>query len=207
MAGLRLDGDRRPDFSVGLLPVVVQDRDDGAVLMLAWANEVAFEATLASGEAHFWSRSRDELWRKGETSGNVLRVESVAIDCDGDALLYRVQASGPACHTGERSCFESGTGPAPATFSLEELERIIAKRADAPPAESYTARLLARSPAQPAAKVVEEAGELAVAALAEGTDDVAREAADVLYHVLVLLRSREVALADVLEKLAARRTK
>jgi phosphoribosyl-ATP pyrophosphohydrolase/phosphoribosyl-AMP cyclohydrolase len=211
LAGLRLAGDRQPAFGTELLPVVVQSADDEAVLMLAWANAEALEATQRTGDAHFWSRSRDELWRKGDTSGNVLRVESVALDCDGDALLYRVRATGPACHTGRRSCFDGATAAAdvgpPDRLSLEELERIIASRAGAPAAESYTARLLAEGPAKPAAKLVEEAGELAVAALAEDTDAVVHEAADVLYHMLVLLRSREVSLDSVFDQLAARRVK
>jgi phosphoribosyl-AMP cyclohydrolase / phosphoribosyl-ATP pyrophosphohydrolase len=207
MAGLSLSGERVPRFEDGLLPVVVQSEDDGEVLMLGWANQQALARTLRTGKAHFWSRSRDALWRKGETSGNTMRVLSVAVDCDGDALLYRVEPAGPACHTGERSCFEQpGAGEA-AQFSLHQLERIIAERAVAPAGESYTARLLARAPAKPAAKLVEEAGELAVAALAETKQDVAREAADVLYHFLVLLRSRKVSLASVIEELAARRMK
>ena len=205
MAGLTVAGERQPDFSGGLLPVIVQSEDDGEVLMLGWANEQALAKTLRTGKAHFWSRSRDELWRKGATSGNTMRVMSVAVDCDGDALLYRVEPAGPACHTGERSCFDQPDDAAP--FTLRQLERIIASRADSPPADSYTARLLARAPAKPAAKLVEEAGELAVAALAETKQDVVREAADVLYHFLVLLRSRKVSLASVLEQLAARRMK
>jgi phosphoribosyl-AMP cyclohydrolase / phosphoribosyl-ATP pyrophosphohydrolase len=202
MAGLSLAGDRVPDFTGGLLPVVVQSADDGTVLMLAWANEAALEATLVSGDAHFWSRSRDALWRKGETSGNVLGVESVAVDCDGDALLYRVHPAGPACHTGHRSCFDEAE--AESGLSLAELERIIGSRVDAPVDESYTARLLADAPRKPAAKVVEEAGEVAVAALSESDDRVADEAADLLYHLLVLLRARVVPLAAVEAKLAER---
>ncbi|CAN5739233.1 bifunctional phosphoribosyl-AMP cyclohydrolase/phosphoribosyl-ATP diphosphatase HisIE [soil metagenome] len=205
MAGLTVAGGREPDFSRGLLPVVVQSADDKAVLMLAWANEQALDATLRSGDAHFWSRSRDSLWRKGETSGNVLRVHSVALDCDGDSLLYRVQAAGPACHTGRRSCFDAADDHA--SVGLAELERIVASRVNASPAESYTARLLADGPRMPAAKVVEEAGEVAVAALSEGPDRLAEEAADLLYHLLVLLRSGGVPLADVEARLAARQRK
>ncbi len=173
--------------------------------MLAWANEEALDATSRTGQAHFWSRSRNALWRKGETSGNVLHVETVQVDCDADALLYRVHPTGPACHTGRRSCFERPDGlPGGQQLSLEALERIIAERATAPPAESHTARLLADAPRKPAAKVIEEAGEVAVAALAEDADRVAEEAADLLYHLLVVLRSRDVVLAAVLQRLAAR---
>ena len=202
MAGLSIAGSRQPEFRAGLLPVVVQSAGDGAVLMLAWANQAALDATLESGQAHFWSRSRDELWRKGATSGNVLHVEDVSLDCDGDALLYRVQETGPACHSGSRSCFDDPE--VPAQLSLSALERIIAGRTGAPAEESYTARLLARAPAKPASKVVEEAGEVAVAALAESSDRLAEEAADLLYHLLVLLRSCDVSLADVESRLAAR---
>ncbi len=205
MAELTVEGGREPRFNGGLLPVVVQSAEDGQVLMLAWANDEALAATARSGDAHFWSRSRASLWRKGETSGNVLTVESVAVDCDGDALLYRVRAAGPACHTGQRSCFAADDGRATApSFSLDGLERVIAERAAALPAESYTARLLAGGPRRPAAKVVEEAGEVAVAALVEGTERLAEESADLLYHLLVLLRSREVTLADVVARLGNR---
>jgi phosphoribosyl-AMP cyclohydrolase / phosphoribosyl-ATP pyrophosphohydrolase len=202
MAGLSLAGERSPDFGAGLLPVVVQSATDGTVLMLAWANAAALQATLSSGEAHFWSRSREELWRKGATSGYVLRVESLAVDCDGDALLYRVHESGPACHTGNRSCFEEAE--AVGRLSLAELERIIGSRAGASVEESYTARLLADAPRKPAAKVVEEAGEVAVAALDESADRLTDEAADLLYHLLVLLRARDVPLAAVEARLAER---
>ncbi|HUG47135.1 MAG TPA: bifunctional phosphoribosyl-AMP cyclohydrolase/phosphoribosyl-ATP diphosphatase HisIE [Candidatus Limnocylindria bacterium] len=196
MAGLSVEAGRQPDFDKGLLPVVVQSAVDGEVLMLAWANAEALEATLSTAEAHFWSRSRDELWRKGATSGNVLHVSSVRLDCDGDALLYRVHETGPACHTGRRACFEAG-GDAPARLSLAALEGIVADRSGASVDESYTARLLSDGPRKPAAKVVEEAGEAAVAALAESQDRLAEEAADLLYHLLVLLHARDVPLADV----------
>jgi phosphoribosyl-ATP pyrophosphohydrolase/phosphoribosyl-AMP cyclohydrolase len=187
-----------------LRPVVVQDAEDGTVLMLAWANDAALEATHRTGDAHFWSRSRSSLWRKGETSGNAMRIASVGEDCDGDALLYRVHPAGPACHTGKRSCFDADVLAGQHRLSLHALEAIIAERSGAPAAESYTARLLADGPRTPAAKVVEEAGEVAVAALVEGTDALADEAADLLYHLLVTLRSREVPLDAVLERLAER---
>ena len=202
MAGLTVGGEREPAFGQGLLPVVVQSADDGEVLMLAWANAEAFELTLSSAKAHFWSRSRARLWRKGETSGNELEVVSVATDCDGDALLYRVRPHGPACHTGARSCFEAAGEDG--RLALDRLERIIGQRASAPTAHSYTARLLAEAPRLPAAKLVEEAGETSVAALAESRERLVDEAADLLYHLLVVLRSRDVTLADVERQLAAR---
>lgn len=192
--------DRRPSFDEGLRPVIVQDADDGSVLMLAWANAEALEATERTGEAHFWSRSRGRLWRKGETSGNVLRMVGLAADCDGDALLYRVHPTGPTCHTGTPSCF----GERPASGVLDELLGIIEARRDADPASSYTARLLAAGPRRPAQKVVEEAGETAVAGLAGTDDELAAESADLLYHLLVLLAARDVSFARVLATLRER---
>lgn len=193
--------DRRPDWSRGdLLPVVVLDDADGSLLMLAWANREALAATEATGEAHFWSRSRDELWRKGATSGNLMAVSAIGVDCDADALLYRVRPAGPACHTGARSCFDGADVP----FTLASLARVIESRRHADPASSYTARLLAGGPRRSAEKVTEEAGELSAAALA-GTDaEVVAEAADLLYHALVLLAAREIGLEPVVAELARR---
>jgi phosphoribosyl-AMP cyclohydrolase / phosphoribosyl-ATP pyrophosphohydrolase len=196
--------ERRPTFAHAgeLLPVVVQDAGSGTLLMLAWANAEALEATERTGEAHFWSRSRGALWRKGATSGNVLRVTDLATDCDGDAIRYRVRAAGPACHTGARSCFGDEDGGR----GLDALERVIADRRGADQETSYTARLLAGGPRRAAEKVVEEAGELAGAALAGSDDEVRSEAADVLYHALVVLAARGIELQEVLDVLAARRS-
>ncbi len=195
--------DRRPQLADGLLPVVVQDADDGTVLMLAWANAEALEATERTGEAHFWSRSRESLWRKGETSGNVMQVAGLATDCDGDALLYQVRPAGPACHEGTRTCF----GEADAPGILSELAALIDHRRGASAESSYTASLLSGGPRRPAEKVVEEAGETAGAALAGSDEELAGEAADLLYHLLVLLATREMPLPAVLEVLRARRAK
>jgi phosphoribosyl-ATP pyrophosphohydrolase/phosphoribosyl-AMP cyclohydrolase len=184
-----------------LLPVIVQDADDGTVLMLAWANQAALDATERTGEAHFWSRSRDELWRKGATSGNVMHVVEMGADCDGDAILYRVHPAGPACHTGTRTCF----GEDPAPNALSELEAVISDRRDADPESSYTARLLTTGARRPAEKVIEEAGEVAMAALAGTDDELAAEAADLLYHLMVVLAARELPLARVTEVLRERR--
>lgn len=192
--------DRRPDWTrADLLPVVVTDASRGDLLMLAWANREAVKATERSGEAHFWSRSRDELWRKGATSGNGMRVVEMAVDCDADAIAYRVEPSGPACHTGAPSCFDGRP-----RFDLAALSGVIRERRNADPEASYTARLLAGGPRRPAEKVTEEAGELSAAALAGTDDEVVAEAADLFYHALVLLEARGLRLADVDEELARR---
>ena len=185
--------DRRPDWSRGdLLPVVVTDVAGGELLTLAWANREAVEATERTGDAHFWSRSRDELWRKGSTSGNTMRVAGMAVDCDADAIVYRVEPAGPACHTGRRSCFDGDP-----TLDLRALGRVIGERRHADPATSYTARLLAGGARRPAEKVSEEAGELSAAALAGTDDEVVAEAADLVYHTLVLLEARGIGLGAV----------
>ena len=192
--------DRRPDWTLGdRLPVVVTDASGGELLMLAWANREAVDATEATGEAHFWSRSRNELWRKGATSGNVMAVESIGVDCDADAIVYRVRPSGPACHTGSRSCFEGGP-----RFDLAALARVVGERRGADADTSYTARLLAGGPRRPAEKVTEEAGELSAAALAGSDSEVIGEAADLLYHALVLLEARGLTLGEVEAELSRR---
>ncbi len=197
--------ERRPDWSRGeLLPVIAQDATNGTLLMLAWANERALAETERTGRAHFWSRSRGELWRKGATSGNELVVVDLAVDCDGDAIRYGVAPTGPACHTGAPSCFELPDGAAHGPMDLAALEAVISRRRSADPSDSYTARLLAGGARRPAEKVTEEAGELAIAALAGTDDEVRGEAADLLYHALVLLAARGIRLAEVLEVLAAR---
>lgn len=189
----------------GLVAAIAQDSFTGRVLMLAWANREAIEKTLASGEAWFYSRSRSALWRKGETSGNVLAVVGVEVDCDGDALLYRVEPAGPACHTGSLSCFGDDVGG----LDLVGLERVVAARADADPAGSYTARLLSGDPRRAAQKVGEEATEVVIAALDSGDGDTGQrrlveESADLLYHLVVLLRSRGVGVEEVGRELVAR---
>jgi len=192
------------DFRGGLIPCVVQDWRTGEVLTLAYMNEDAYERTRESGETWFWSRSRKELWHKGATSGNVQRVKALRYDCDADALLALVEPAGPACHTGERSCFFRGDlRPVPAE-ALATLERTIARRRGAPPSESYTASLLS-DPPRIGAKLREEADEVARAAGGESDRRVADEAADLLYHLAVLLASRELTLADAYEVLNGRR--
>jgi phosphoribosyl-ATP pyrophosphohydrolase/phosphoribosyl-AMP cyclohydrolase len=179
----------------GLVPCVVQDWRTGEILTLAYMN----------GEVHFFSRSRQELWHKGATSGNTQAVRAIRYDCDGDALVVLVDPAGPACHTGERTCFHRGELDPPAPFSvLPELERTIAERADTRPEGSYTAELLA-TPGAAGEKVQEEAEEVVRAAREESDDRVAEEAADVLYHLAVLLRGRGLSLADAERVLDGRR--
>ncbi|HVL94303.1 MAG TPA: bifunctional phosphoribosyl-AMP cyclohydrolase/phosphoribosyl-ATP diphosphatase HisIE [Solirubrobacteraceae bacterium] len=190
----------------GLVPVVVQDWRSGEVLTLAYMNEQALERTRATGELHLWSRSRGELWHKGATSGNTQTVRALRIDCDADAVLALVEPAGPACHTGERTCFFTGELEPPAPHeALPVLERTVAARAAAgDTGASYTARLLA-DPALVGEKVREEAEEVTRAAREESDERVAEEAADVLYHLAVLLRGRGLSLADAAEVLNGRR--
>jgi phosphoribosyl-ATP pyrophosphohydrolase/phosphoribosyl-AMP cyclohydrolase len=205
----------------GLVPCVMQDWVTGEVLTLAYMNEEALRRTLETGEMHFYSRSREELWHKGEASGNVQRLRQIRYDCDGDALVALVEPAGPACHTGQRSCFYrdlSGTAdpaidappadgePAPAAHEATSvLERTLADRRDRRPAGSYTVELL-DDPPRIGDKVREEAGEVASAAAAESDERVAEEAADVLYHLQVLLLSRGIPVGAVMETLNGRRS-
>lgn len=189
----------------GLAPCVVQDWRTGEVLTLAYVNAESLARTRQTGEMHFWSRSRAELWHKGATSGNVLRVRALRLDCDADAVLALVESAGPACHTGERTCFHRGELEPPAPHeALPGLERTIAARAGADPEASYTATLLA-DPALNGAKVEEEAEEVVRAAREESDARVAEEAADVLYHLTVLLAGRGLALRAPEEVLLERR--
>jgi phosphoribosyl-ATP pyrophosphohydrolase/phosphoribosyl-AMP cyclohydrolase len=189
----------------GLVTCVIQDWHSGEVLTVAYMNAEALAATRRTGELHLWSRSRGELWRKGATSGNTQAVKAIRYDCDGDALLALVVPAGPACHTGERTCFHRGELEPPAPHEvLPGLERTIADRAQTAPEGSYTARLLADPPFV-GEKVEEEAEEVARAAREESDERVAEEAADVLYHLAVLLRGRGLRLADAEEVLRARR--
>ena len=189
--------------AAGLIPVVAQDRGSGDVLMVAYANVAALVRTAETGFAHFWSRSRQALWKKGETSGHMLRVVEVRADCDKDALLYVVEPSGPACHTGRRTCF--GEDSATAAGMLEEVARVVAARAQAAPTDSYTARLLAQGPDQVLKKIGEEATEVVLAAKGQSDERLAEESADLLFHLLVALRQRNVPLSQVMDVLKQRR--
>ncbi|HLJ04187.1 MAG TPA: bifunctional phosphoribosyl-AMP cyclohydrolase/phosphoribosyl-ATP diphosphatase HisIE [Solirubrobacteraceae bacterium] len=180
----------------GLVPCVVQDWRTGEVLTLAYMNAEALQRTQQTGEMHFFSRSRRELWHKGATSGHTQALKALRYDCDADAVLALVEPAGPACHTGERTCFFSGDVSAQAPFAvLPGLERTIASRASDRPQGSYTVELL-DDPARAGAKVQEEAEEVVRAAREESDARVAEEAADVLYHLAVLLRGRGLSLAD-----------
>jgi phosphoribosyl-ATP pyrophosphohydrolase/phosphoribosyl-AMP cyclohydrolase len=209
--------------SDGLAPAIVQDAADGRVLMLAWMDADALRATLETREVHFHSRSRDRLWRKGETSGHVLHLRDLALDCDGDALLLQVDPHGPTCHRGTRSCFDAEGAPAQAEQTpaqgfgwLETLWSTIADRAADRPPGSYTASLLKGGVDAVSRKVTEEATEVLLAAKDDaaaetsgsdrsGTRDaLAGEAADLLYHALVLLAERDLAPSAVIETLRSR---
>lgn len=191
----------------GLVPAVVQNVSDGTVLMLGYMNREALERTRDTGRVTFYSRSRKRLWEKGETSGHTLRLASIALDCDGDALLVRATPIGPTCHTGARSCFAST--PAPATPGsglgdvLARLGAVIDQRAADRPAGSYTASLLDAGVLRTAQKVVEEAAETALAAAAQ-PDRLAEESADLLYHLLVLWRAAGLDAQRVADELAGR---
>jgi phosphoribosyl-ATP pyrophosphohydrolase/phosphoribosyl-AMP cyclohydrolase len=201
-----IDPDEIDFGSSGLVACVVQDWRTGEVLTVAYMNRQALERTNETGETWFWSRSRDELWHKGATSGNVQSVKALRYDCDADAILALVEPAGPACHTGARTCFHNGdTGVAAPHEALPALERTVAeRRAAGDTGKSYTARLLA-DPAFAGEKVREEAEEVTRAAREESDERVREEAADVLYHLDVLLAARGLSLTEAFDVLSARR--
>jgi phosphoribosyl-AMP cyclohydrolase / phosphoribosyl-ATP pyrophosphohydrolase len=202
----------------GLVPVVTQESRSGDVLMVAYANREALDRTLSTGLAHYFSRSRGKLWQKGETSAHIQRIIEVRLDCDADAVLYRVEQTGPACHTGTRTCFSTvisgaagqrGSGAAevdedPGGHVLSRLAHTVAARARTKPSSSYTAQLLASGVGKISQKVGEEAVEIVVAANSEDDERLASEAADLLYHLLVLLQARSVPLDAVWRELERR---
>jgi phosphoribosyl-ATP pyrophosphohydrolase/phosphoribosyl-AMP cyclohydrolase len=194
----------QPDFAKmpdGLLPAVVQDRRTGRVLMLGYMNAEALAATHHTGLVTFFSRSRQKLWTKGETSGHALRLHAIRLDCDADALLVEAEPQGAVCHTGADTCW--GQSNVPASF-LHRLEDIIESRLDLPPETSYTARLTARGLAKMAQKVGEEAVETVIAALADDREHLLEESADLLFHLLVLLKAKGVRLEEVEDVLERR---
>jgi phosphoribosyl-ATP pyrophosphohydrolase/phosphoribosyl-AMP cyclohydrolase len=190
----------------GLVPCVTQDWSTGEVLTLAYMNAEALTRTLETGETHYWSRSRQELWHKGETSGNVQRVKALRFDCDADALLALVEPAGPACHTGERTCFHRalGAGGVATYEALPALARTLAERRRDMPDDSYTARLFRAGQDRIGAKVEEEAEEVARAGREESDERLRSEAADLLYHLGVVLEARGLTYADALEELTQR---
>jgi phosphoribosyl-ATP pyrophosphohydrolase/phosphoribosyl-AMP cyclohydrolase len=194
--------------SDGLVPAIVQDADTGAVLMMAYMSREALEQTLARKRAVFFSRSKQRLWEKGETTGHTLDVVEVVADCDNDTLLVTARPRGPSCHNGTLTCFgdEPRAAVTPIAF-LAKLEAVIAQRATEKPEASYTARLLEKGVNRVAQKVGEEGVELALAGAAQGDDKVIEESADLLFHMLVLLRARGVSLGQVVRVLEERHQK
>ncbi len=196
----------------GIVPVAIVDAADGALLTLAWANREAIERTLATRETHLYSRSRARLWRKGEESGHTQRVIDVTLDCDGDAVQYRVEPTGPACHTGERSCFhrsllaadEGDEDPAALAHAFAHLEAVLRARKSADPATSYVAKLFAGGVDRIGKKIGEEATEVVIAAKNDDEEELVWESADLLFHLLVLLAQRNVSTARVGAQLLAR---
>ena len=193
------------DKDGGLVPAIIQDVDSGAVLMLGYMNREALTATLARGRVVFFSRTRQRLWEKGETSGNHLSVAEIRLDCDADTLLVLARPAGPTCHTGDRTCFgtEPLTRAEPLAF-LAQLENVIAERINEAPEGSYTARLYARGVRRVAQKVGEEGLEVALAGAGEADPQLIAESADLLFHLLLLLRSRVIPLAAVVDELRQR---
>jgi phosphoribosyl-ATP pyrophosphohydrolase/phosphoribosyl-AMP cyclohydrolase len=190
------------DKSSGLVPAIIQDAVTGKVLMLGYMNRKAYEKTLESGKVTFFSRSRRELWTKGETSGNFLLLKDIRVDCDGDTLLVKVEPTGPTCHTGADTCFKE-------VNSLEEpflweLERVIAGRKANPQPESYTCKLFKAGINRIAQKIGEEATEVVIDAVSDNVPRMKEEVADLLYHMLVLLADKNVSLAEIMAVLEKR---
>lgn len=192
----------------GLVPAIVQDYLDGTVLMMAWMNRTSLQKTLETGETWFWSRSRQALWHKGETSGHLQKVQTIRYDCDSDALLVTVEQIGDvACHTGERSCFHQIEGQiaAPMADTLSQVFAVIRDRQDHPQAESYTNKLLAAGDNKILKKIGEEGAEVVMACKDDDADAIAGEVADLFYHTLVALAHHQVDLKAVYQKLQERR--
>ena len=190
----------------GLIPAIIQDASSNQVLMIGFMNREAAQKTLQERRVTFWSRTKQRLWQKGETSGNILEVSSVHVDCDGDALLVRAHPAGPVCHTGSYTCFGEAKSER-ADSVLLELENIIRERRQQMPSESYTAKLSREGIARIAQKVGEEAVETVVASMQGDRDALKEESADLLYHLLVLLQERGVSLEEVTAVLQKRMKK
>ena len=190
----------------GLIPAIIQDNNSGQVLMLGYMNDEALAKTLATEQVTFWSRTKNRLWTKGETSGNVLQLKSIKLDCDQDTLLVQVDPIGPTCHLETTSCFDAddNTNAQPALVFLHQLEKILADRKGADPDSSYTASLYARGTKRISQKVGEEGVEVALAATSGDKAELVCESADLIYHLLVLLQDQDLALEDVINKLKQR---
>jgi phosphoribosyl-ATP pyrophosphohydrolase/phosphoribosyl-AMP cyclohydrolase len=191
----------------GLLPVIVQHAISGKVLMQGYANAEALRATLSSKQVTFYSRSKQRLWTKGESSGHVLTLQSMVADCDLDSILLLALPHGPTCHVGTETCWHDEASNSPSLSFLTDLEQVIADRQGADPKSSYTASLFARGVKRIAQKVGEEGVESALAAMAGDKEELKNEAADLIFHLLVLLRSQDLALNDVIDVLKARHAK
>jgi phosphoribosyl-ATP pyrophosphohydrolase/phosphoribosyl-AMP cyclohydrolase len=192
----------------GLVPAIVQDITSGQVLMLAYMNRESLEKTIASGTSWFWSRSRQELWNKGASSGNIQKVKEIRYDCDGDALLLKVEQTGPACHTGEKSCFYRSLISEPANPGAEiisELYALLRSRIENQPEGSYVAKITAGNGDRALQKVVEEAGEMIIAGKNGDREEIIYESADLLFHLLVCLAKMEIPPEEVYQELARRR--
>ena len=190
----------------GLIPVVVQDHVTSEVLMVAWANEESIKLMKKTGYTHFWSRSRKKIWKKGEESGNVQKIVSIQTDCDEDTLLIRVEQTGPACHTGEATCFHKTlSGDVSKTSSvLPELRRVIADRKANPSQDSYTSKLM-NDETKMCKKVIEEAGEFVLSIKDKDEKEMAWELADLIYHTMVAIEKTGLPMSKVFEKLSERR--
>ena len=193
----------------GLIPAIVQDNASGQVLMLGYMNEDALQKTLDTKQVTFWSRTKERLWTKGETSGNVLQLKSIQLDCDQDTLLVQVDPIGPTCHLNTTTCFDSDESDAqpPSLVFLHQLEQLLASRKGADPESSYTASLYARGTKRISQKVGEEGVEVALAATSGDKAELVCESADLIYHLLVLLQDQGLSLSDVTNKLQERHNK
>jgi len=190
------------DWSKGLLPAIVQDVDSGLVLMLGYMNEDALALTCESAQVTFYSRSKQRLWTKGESSGHVLELHAIHVDCDGDTVLLQARPKGPTCHTGTQTCF--GEFPGPDVVFIGQLAQLIEQRQRDRPAGSYTSKLFDAGTRRIAQKVGEEGVETALAAVAQDEQALLGEAADLVFHLLVLLRDRGLSLAELAQTLRAR---
>ena len=186
----------------GLLPAILQDYKSGKVLMLAYMNEKAFEKSIESGKATFWSRSREKLWIKGESSGNYQYIKNIKVDCDQDTLLLLVSPEGPACHTGKRSCFYRSLGKSQAFYN--KLYQIIVDRKEMPKMNSYTSTMLKKGIDRIGKKVIEEAGEVVIAGKNEDKEEIIYETADLIYHLFILLVLYNISLEDIDSELKER---